>query len=338
MRRSEPVCFSVVTPTHRRKQSLLRMLEGLARQEYPVDQFEVVVVVDGPDDDLTGSLQKRSFPFRLRAVTQARSGPAVARNRGLDEATEPFVLFLDDDVVPSPCLMQQHAESHREQNVAVIGPLLAAAAAHPTPWTIWEWATLQEQYHAMETGSWVPTPRQFYTGNASVRLDHVRKVGGFHPEFKRAEDVELAWRLHDRGLRFVFNPLAKAEHLAERSFSAWLAAAHEYGRADVMLERIRGGRDLPGWVGREYRSRHPYTRLLARTVLAQPELWPPIAHSGHLAAWAAGHVGLGTSAGRLCSALFTAAYWRGVGGQLGRSHTLGLIAAIEARARAEAAA
>lgn len=338
MRRLVAARFSVVTPTHRRKQSLLRMLEALAQQEYPADHFEVIVVVDGPDDDVTSSLQQLRFPFRLRAVTQAKSGPAAARNRGLDEATEPFVLFLDDDVVPSPGLMQQHADSHRGQHVVVIGPLLPAAAVRPAPWTLWEWATLKEQYSAMASGAWAPTPRQFYTGNASVRLEDVRKAGGFHPEFKRGEDVELAWRLHDSGLRFVFNPLARAEHFAERSFAAWLHAAHEYGRTDVMLGRIRGGYDLPGWVEDEYRRRHRYTRLLARAVLALPGLWQPVAHSGRAAAWAASTAGWGSAAGNVCSALFTTAYWRGVARQLGRSRTLGLIASVESRPRAETAA
>lgn len=330
--------FSVITPTHRRPHSLLRMLDALASQDYPHDRFEAIVVLDGADEGVTSLLQARKFPYRLRAVTQAKSGPAAARNRGLDEATEPFVLFLDDDVVPSASLMRHHADSHRDEHVVVIGPLLPAAAARPAPWTQWEWATVQEQYRAMAAGEWAPTPRQFYTGNASVRTDDVKAVGGFNPEFKRGEDVELAWRLHERGMHFVFNPLAKAEHFAERSFAAWLTAAHEYGRSDIMLERIRGGQNLPGWVGHEYPTRHRYTRFLAKAVLAHPELWHPIANGGHVAAWAAGKVGWGTAAGRLCSALFTTAYWRGVGEQLGRSHTLGLLADVEARARARTAA
>lgn len=323
---TQAVRFSVVTPTYGRPQSLVRMLDALGEQDHPFDSFEAVVVIDGGDPALAQELKRRRYPYRLRAVEQARSGPAAARNRGLEMATEPYVLFLDDDVIPERALVRRHAESHREQDVVVIGPLLAATSSRAHPWTRWEWATLKEQYRAMEAGEWAPTPRQFYTGNASVRIDHVRAAGGFNPNFKRGEDVELAWRLHDRGLRFIFDPLARAQHLAERSFEAWLRAAHEYGRTDVMLERIRTGRDLPGYVLREFKGRHPYTKRLTRAVLARPGAWAPVPTCGRLAARTAGLAGLDGAAGQICSALFTAAYWRGVADQLGRSHALALTA------------
>jgi len=321
---AEQIRFSIVTPTHRRRQSLLRMLDALAAQDYPFDCFEVIVVADGRDDELMEALGRRTYPYRLRAVSQTQAGPAAARNRGLDEAAEPYALFVDDDVLPAPSLVRRHAETHGTPDLVVIGPLLAAASARPLPWTVWEWATLQQQYRAMEAGKWAPTPRQFYTGNASVRLDHIKAVGGFNPKFRRGEDVELAWRLHNRGLRFVFNPLAEGQHLAERSFEAWLNAAHEYGRTEVLVERIRTGRDLPGWVQPEFHGRHAYTKVLTRTVLAQPGIWRPITAVGHFAALTFGRLGREAMAVNVCSALFTTAYWRGVADQLGRAQALAM--------------
>jgi glycosyltransferase involved in cell wall biosynthesis len=321
---AEPIRFSIVTPTHGRPHSLLRMLDALARQDYPFDFFEVIVIADGGDDDLEGVLARRTYPYRLRAVSQAQSGPAAARNRGLAEAAEPYALFIDDDVLPATSMVRQHAEMHVVADRVVIGPLLAATAAKPSPWTAWEWATLMQQYRAMEAGEWAPTPRQFYTGNASVKVDHVAAVGGFNTQFRRGEDVELAWRLHKRGLEFVFNPLAEGEHLAERSFEAWLSAAHEYGRTDVMMERIRTGHDLPDFVIEEFQGRHPYTKLLTRAVLARPEIWRPVTASGRLAALAIGRLGWESAAVKVCSALFTAGYWRGVAERLGRAEALAL--------------
>ncbi len=321
---AEAVRFSVVTPTHRRPGSLTRMLEALAAQDYPFDLFEVIVVADGADTSYVHGLGSRRYPFRLRAIVQDHGGPAAARNRGLDEAAEPYALFIDDDVLPGPSLVRRHAESHQDPDTVVIGPLLQSSASRPLPWTRWEWATLEKQYEAMQAGRWAPTPRQFYTGNASVKAEHVRAVGGFDTTFNRGEDVELAWRLHKRGLRFVFNPLATSEHIAERSFEAWLNAAHEYGRSDVMMERVRSGRDLPGWVQPEFHERHPYTKLLTRGVLAMPAIWPAVAFVGHSAAKASNRLGSDSLSMQVCSALFTAAYWRGVTRMLGRSKAISL--------------
>ena len=41
---------SVVIPTYRRKDALLRALRSLATQSIAPDEYEVVVVVDGSDD------------------------------------------------------------------------------------------------------------------------------------------------------------------------------------------------------------------------------------------------------------------------------------------------
>ena len=95
----------------------------------------------------------------------------------------------------------------------------------------WEQAKLEAQYAAMSRGDWEPTFRQFWTGNASVAKAPVLAAGGFDPSLRRAEDVELARRLHERGMRFRFNPAARGLHHAERPLSAWMAMHKSYGRS-----------------------------------------------------------------------------------------------------------
>ena len=62
-------------------------------------------------------------------------------------------------------------------------------------------------------------------GNASVARRHLLDAGGFDEAFRRAEDVELAYRLADRGLRFTFAQTPSSIHHAERSFDSWLDIA-----------------------------------------------------------------------------------------------------------------
>ena len=108
-----------------------------------------------------------------------------------------------------------------------------------TPWVRWEQEMLMKQYRAMLRGDWAATARQFYTGNASLRRSHILAAGGFDEGFRRAEDVELAYRLANKGLDFVFNMQAVGMHFAERSFRAWLDMAYAYGRNDVIFARDR---------------------------------------------------------------------------------------------------
>src|SRR5215813_890124 len=102
---------SVVIPTYNRVAQIVRVLEGLERQIYPLDQFEVVVVSDGSTDGTNEYLNTISTPLRLVVVTQPNQGVAAARNQGVACATGKIVLFVDDDVVPVPQLIAEHLRS-----------------------------------------------------------------------------------------------------------------------------------------------------------------------------------------------------------------------------------
>src|SRR5260370_13802140 len=133
-----------------------------------------------------------------------------------------------------------------------------------TPWVRWEQEMLMKQYKAMLRGDWQATARQFYAGTASLRRSHALAAGGFDEGFRRAEDVELAYRLAETGLGFVFNMQAAGMHFAERSFRAWLDAAYTYGRNDVIFTRDRNQKWLLSAVHREFRDRHFLIRSLVR--------------------------------------------------------------------------
>ena len=64
--------------------------------------------------------------MRLRWLTQANQGPAAARNAGVRTAVGEYIVFVDDDVVPEPQLLEEHARSHRRR----AGGCGARAAAH----------------------------------------------------------------------------------------------------------------------------------------------------------------------------------------------------------------
>src|SRR4029453_19365016 len=114
--------LSVVIPTYRRPDTLFRVLDGLGRQT--TAPFEVVVVEDGSGDGPWERLRDCRAPFPLRTFPHETSGPARARNRGVEEARGEIVLFLGDDTVPEPRLGEGHAAApagRRGDPVAVLG-------------------------------------------------------------------------------------------------------------------------------------------------------------------------------------------------------------------------
>lgn len=273
--------LSVVIPTFNRKNSLQKTLDGLARQTYPAEHFEAVVVSDGSTDGTDALLQSyaEAAPFALQVITQPNGGPARARNNGIEHARGEVVVFLDDDVEPSPEFLAVHASHHAGQNsMVVIAPMLPDPALlwREPAWIAWEHAMLQKQYSAWRTGEWDHCgPHHFYSGNASVRREHLIAVGGFDEQFPRQEDVELAVRLQkQRGVQFVYAPDARGTHRPQRRFASWLAVPFAYGSLDVV--RARRGDTSWDTVRHGYHARNKATQILARAVLAAPLLSKPL--------------------------------------------------------------
>src|SRR6266542_585600 len=185
------VKLSIVIPTYNRRERLARVMAALDEQSMDPGDFEVVIVDDGSSDGTSDWLKNQHRRYVVRAIRQDNAGPARARNTGVAAAAGELLLFLDDDVEPSARLLEEHRRSHgSETHLAIIGPL-GSLPSYGQPWVAWEQAKLEAQYAAMLRGDWEPSFRQFWTGNASIRKEHVVAAGGFDPDFLRAEDVEL---------------------------------------------------------------------------------------------------------------------------------------------------
>jgi GT2 family glycosyltransferase len=268
---TDPPAISVIVPTFNRRERLHMVLQSLASQDID-DRFEIIVVSDGSTDGTDEYLAGEETPLPVRAFTQPNGGPAAARNHGIAEACGDLVVFIDDDVVASPGLLRAHRHAHERlgDRAVVIGPMRNPRDHVMSPWIAWEQAMLAKQYEAMELGHWSATARQFYTGNASVRLEHLRAAGGFNETFRRAEDVELAFRLRDLELEFHYEPAAVGYHHAERSYDAWRRVAADYGRNDVVFARDLGEDWIFGFTKSRFRQHHPMVRHLVRASVRLP--------------------------------------------------------------------
>ncbi len=102
---STPPQISVVIPTRRRPDSLVRAARSVFRQlDVSLATLELIVVDNDPDasaKDVARRL-KAEAPFPLVYVHKPEPGVAGARNAGLAAASGPMIAFLDDDEEASP--------------------------------------------------------------------------------------------------------------------------------------------------------------------------------------------------------------------------------------------
>jgi glycosyltransferase involved in cell wall biosynthesis len=231
--------FSVVIPTYQRPDTLFQVLDALSRQTAP-PPFEVVVVDDGSRDETPRRLDayRPAYPFRF--CSQRNSGPAAARNHGIEQAKGAYVLFLGDDTVPEPELLAVHAAAHAERRshpVAALGYTTWPHERRVSPFLhhINEYG-LQFGYGLIEDPESVPF-NFFYTSNISLARALLLQAGLFDTTFPHAawEDIEMAYRLMKMGMKIVYRPQAVARHHHDITLASFRRRQEKSGEAAAIF-------------------------------------------------------------------------------------------------------
>lgn len=267
--------ISVVTPTYRRCSSVRRVLESMQRQTLSADDFEVVLVIDGSDD---GTLEMaKAFPalYDLTVHFQQNAGRAAACNAGIRRARGQIVVLLDDDMEPSPQLLEAHEQAHAVRSrVGVLGAVPVSYDATSPPLTRYIGSRFDEHLRLLAQREYSPRLREFYTGNFSIRKELLLEVGGFDETFRTYghEDFELAIRLQKVGVRFVYRSDAVARQHYSKNFAALAHDSIAEGRNSVYLARKHS--DASGELKLATRQEGPLSlRLLRDALLALADFW-----------------------------------------------------------------
>ncbi|MGI9155920.1 MAG: glycosyltransferase [Marmoricola sp.] len=232
--------YSVVVPTYQRRDLVTRVVEALSEQSEP--PLEVLVVVDGSTDGSAAALRALTTPFPLHVLEQANAGASRARNRGAAEAKGNLLLFLDDDMLAAPDLLQRLGMAHAGGASAVLGhiPVAADATTSFLARGLADWAD-RRRLRLLETGGTL-TAGDLLTGQLSVRREVFESLGGFDEQFTKdgafgGEDTDFGRRLFDAGHRVVFAPDAIAHQWYTVTPDAYLRQWHQAGAADVRYLR-----------------------------------------------------------------------------------------------------
>ncbi len=226
--------LTVVIPTHDKLRQLKRTLSAMWRQELDASAWDLVVVDDASGDGTGAWLQdlREDWGGRLTVVASERNvGRAAARNLGARAATGEAVLFLDDDIVAPPDLLDAHlALLSRHPGDGIIGLVRTAHDLVDAP----HFHYLDTRGVAKTVGDTVPA-RYLVTQNTAVPRAAFLEAGGFDESFRAYgfEDMDLGFRLEDAGV--VFRPLLEPvpEHFHHHTLAQWLAKKRECGHGPL---------------------------------------------------------------------------------------------------------
>lgn len=190
---------SIIIPTCERNEDLSLCLDRLRPevQAVPADMFEVVVSDDGRRSTAR-EVMERNYPW-ARWIEGPRRGPAANRNHGSDAAQGDWIIFIDDDCLPEPGLLQAYFEVMKHDKARVLeGRTLPVGVQH----------RVDMSCPANETGGYL------WSCNMAIRRDLFFKMAGFDPGFPgpAMEDVDFRTRLSKAGEDIKFVPQATVLH------------------------------------------------------------------------------------------------------------------------------
>jgi GT2 family glycosyltransferase len=216
--------ISIVIATLGRPALLARTLDRLERQASARHEFEVVVASDAAEEDVDAVARTAAArPYPVRHVVAETPGVSAARNRGWRAADAPLILFIGDDMLPGRTLVSEHLRTHERnpaEEFAVLGHVRWARDLRVTAFMRWLERGIQFDYPSIsgaEAGWW-----HFYAANGSLKRSRLELTGGFDESFRFGyEELDLAIRMREIGLRVLYNRRAMVEHLHPTTIDSW---------------------------------------------------------------------------------------------------------------------
>lgn len=231
---------SVLIPTHQRREALRGALESLGRQSADPATYEVVVATDACSDGTAEVIEALEVPFALRRVEPQGRGRAAAVNAALAAARGEVAIVLDDDMRVVPDFVTRHWSHHppgsRRCVLGAVPVELDAGSTHAARYVQDKFA---RHLSRLSDPEHLALPRSFFTGNASLRTEVLREVGGFDESFGiyGNEDVELSLRLRKAGVELGYDPEALAYQEYGKDLKGLQRDTLEKGRTTVLLAR-----------------------------------------------------------------------------------------------------
>lgn len=258
--------LTVAICTYKRPLLLKAAMKSLAEIEKPAAPWELLIVDNDPEQPVGHIVELFEGHLPVRYVLEEQSGTSHARNRAIDEARAPIVLFTDDDATFDRDWLVQMAEAiERHPDFEFWGGRITPTWPGDKP----AWFDLRRcplladtivRYEAGEVSrQWDPHgDLPFYTCNLALRVDAAKKAGMFdttlgHRGERRwgAEDVWMIKSIVRGGGRGWYAAQANVYHpVPSERLTKSYARQYAWRQGAVSVDFIRResrGR-IPRWL------------------------------------------------------------------------------------------
>lgn len=207
---------TVIIPTYNDSQRLHLCLDALAKQTYPLELLQVLVV----DNNSTESCRPivDQYPFATY-LFEEQPGSYHARNAAL--AYEPLgeiIAFTDSDCLPEANWLEEaiNALMGADDNVGAIGGHVEMFTRTSTP----NIAELYDMVTGFDQVGYITKENFAVTANLVSKKSIIKDVGPFNADLKSSGDKDWCQRMVKKGYKIQFCKTAVVKHPARYSVSS----------------------------------------------------------------------------------------------------------------------
>ncbi len=241
--------LSVVICTRNRPHLLSMALESLGRQTARRDEFETIVVDNGPSASTRLVCQSQPGGLKPRCLIEHKTGLSHARNAGYGAARGQYVAYLDDDAKAAPDWVERILDVIRHSAPEIFGgPYLPFYLSEKPSW-------FRDEYGSSNMGDSpleLRRPLLLTGSNVVIRKVLLERLGGFDPRYGMAgdrmayaEETEFQMRAlrEVEGLSIRYFPRLVVHHLvppAKMNLRRFIRSRWAQGKAHARLQASEG--------------------------------------------------------------------------------------------------
>lgn len=230
--------LSIIVPNYNGAEKALALLHVLSPQLRR--EHEVVLVDDGSTDNSVKIMESATARQRnIQIVRQSNLGRAAARNRGASEARGNFLVFLDNDIIPSASFIPRIEYIHSLHPMSwITGSVIQDIIECPHRDFLIFRARLDYRAHAEPSNPLgLANVTSFSTQQLGVSRDEFFRVGGFDETLRDCEDFDLSVRAIDLGGTIIHDTMNVVRHADYANIDQFIQRQIEYSRARYWLKQ-----------------------------------------------------------------------------------------------------
>lgn len=227
--------ISIIVPVLNGESQIKDCIESLIDQDYPKDQYEIIVVDNGSKDNtlaIATDILHSNRDVRFVLTKEFVAGSYAARNKGIDNSNGKIIVFTDSDCIADINWLKELSIGFEDKD---IGCVVGAIQPYPGK-TLVEIFSKNANILSQNTtlkSEFLPYGQ---TANVAFRKDVFGKIGIFDNTVNSGGDADLAWRMQlFTKYKLIYHPDAFVQHKHRTTIRKLFKQYFNYGTGNVLL-------------------------------------------------------------------------------------------------------